>query len=60
MMAGPGGAIAAGIAAGAGMDTIYSIATDQPQGYYAAIDNVVKKPSAGQLPFYLSITLLDD
>ena len=28
------------------MDTVYSLATHKPQGYYAAIDNVVENPSA--------------
>jgi hypothetical protein len=47
MLAGPAGAVAAGVAAGVGMDTIYSAATDQPQGYYAAIKNLSKNPSTG-------------
>lgn len=46
LVGGPVGAVGAGIGAGAAMDTVYTVATDTPQGYYAAIDNMVKNPSA--------------
>ena len=44
---GPVGAAAAGIGAGATMDGIYTVATDQPHGYLAAVSNIVDNPSAG-------------
>lgn len=47
LVGGPVGAVVAGIGAGAGMDAVYSVATDQSQGYYAVIQNVGKNPSAG-------------
>ncbi|CAF1157176.1 unnamed protein product [Didymodactylos carnosus] len=46
---GPVGAVGLGVAAGAGMDSIYTVATDTPQGYVAAVKNVVENPSAGGL-----------
>lgn len=47
MVAGPGGAVAAGMATGVAMDTIYSVAREQPEGYYAAIQNITETKSAG-------------
>ena len=50
MGAGAGGFLVGGpvgaVGAGAAMDTVYTAATDTPQGYYAAIDKVVKNPTA--------------
>ena len=56
-MAGPVGAVAAGIGAGAAMDTIYTVATDQPQGYVAAVTTMVENPSAGR--FFLMLGTSD-
>uniref|UniRef100_A0AC34FH74 Uncharacterized protein n=1 Tax=Panagrolaimus sp. ES5 TaxID=591445 RepID=A0AC34FH74_9BILA len=40
---------AAGIAAGATYDAVSSIASDQPQGIFASLDNAVKTPNAGNI-----------
>lgn len=47
LLGGPVGAAAAGIGAGAAVDSAYTIATDKPHGYIAAVESVVENPSAG-------------
>ncbi len=42
-VAGPAGAIAAGIGAGIGVDAVLSACDHKPQGYVAAAKNVTKK-----------------
>lgn len=55
LVGGPVGAVAAGVAGGAAFDTSFtvidSVANDayRPSGYYAAIDNIVKNPNAGDI-----------
>ncbi|CAF0925716.1 unnamed protein product [Didymodactylos carnosus] len=49
MAGGPVGAAAAGVAAGAAFDSAHTLATDKPQGLCAAVDNVVKNPSPGNV-----------
>lgn len=44
---GPVGAVVAGVEAGALMDIAYTYGTNKPQGYVAAIKNVIKNPNAG-------------
>ena len=46
-LGGPPGAFYAGIIAGGTMDSIYTAETGTPQGYIAAVKNVVENPSAG-------------
>ncbi|CAF0951837.1 unnamed protein product [Didymodactylos carnosus] len=47
IVGGPVGAVAGGIYAGVTVDSIHTIATEKPQGYIAAADNIYNNPSAG-------------
>lgn len=49
LLGGPVGAVAAGVASGNAFDITHSVATDTPQGYYAAAEEFMKNPSAGAL-----------
>lgn len=55
LVGGPAGAVAGGVAGGAAFDTyttvVDSVVNDEyrPNGYYAAIGNIVKNPNAGDI-----------